>query len=139
MTRREPRLAFAVRIVPVPGLAPAVWRRFLNEWEAHADEHGLQLDGTQLLWRVFSAERSLTEEDQVDLLGWLVSRPLVCEVLMSHLGERVDAIAQLEAGFVRMRCSDPCTAGLVLLYRNRRLTAPMVLQALGGFVRPVAR
>ena len=139
MTRREPRLAFAVRIVPVPGLAPAVWRRFLNEWEAHADEHGLQLDGTQLLWRVFSAERSLTEEDQVDLLDWLVDRPLVCEALLSPLSERADPVPQLEAGFVRLRCSDPCTPGLVLLYRNRRLTAPMVLHALGGFVRPVVR
>lgn len=139
MTRREARHSFSVRIVPAPGQSEAVSRRFLRECEARADEHGLALEGTQLLWRVSALDRSLTEEDQVDLLDWLVDRPLVREVRMSALRERGDAVAQLEAGFMVLHCGDPCTVGLTLLYRNRRLSASMYLQVLGGYMRPALR
>ena len=139
MARREARLSFSVRIVPAPGQSEATWRRLLHEWEAHADEHALALEGTQLLWQVSALDRGLTEGDQVDLLDWLVDRPPVREVQMSALHERGDAVAQLEAGFVCLRCGDPCTASLTLLYRNRRLTASMYLQVLGGYMRPALR
>jgi YggL 50S ribosome-binding protein len=137
MVRREVRLSFSVRIVSAPGLSEAMSRRFLREWEDHVDEHGLVLEGTQLLWRVSSAERSLSADDQVDLLAWLADQPLVSEVRMSALCQSGDVFAQLEAGYAVLRTGDPCTPALTLLHRQRRLTAPMVLQALGGYVRPV--
>ena len=136
MVRPEVRLAFSVRIVPGPGVTEPMTRLFLRALEDYAEGHGLVLHGTQLLWHVSSDERSLTDKDQVDLLDWLVDRPLVREVMLTPLSDRTDPVASLQDGFVTLRSCDLCAVGLTLLYRCGRLTPPMYLEVLGGYVRP---
>jgi hypothetical protein len=129
MAKPERRLGFSVRIIPCAGATEAMVRRFCHALEDYGDERELVLAGTQLLWTASSAERSLTETDQVELLDWLIDQPLVGEVVLMPASEA--------DGFVRLRRSDLCTVGLTLLYRSRRLTPAMYLQVLGGFVRPM--
>jgi hypothetical protein len=130
-------LGFSVRIIPCAGATEAMVRRFCHALEDYGDERELVLAGTQLLWTASSAERSLTETDQVELLDWLIDQPLVGEVALMPLTGRLVRTAAEADGFVRLRRSDLCTVGLTLLYRSRRLTPAMYLQVLGGFVRPV--
>jgi hypothetical protein len=113
-------------------------RRVCHALEDYGDERDLVLVGTQLLWTVSSAERSLTETDQVELLDWLIDQPLVGEVVLMPLTGRLDGAASEADGFVNLRRSDLCTVALTLLYRCRRLKPAMYLQVLGGFVRPMA-
>ena len=138
MVRSEPRFGFSVRIEPRPGLTNREGRRLLQSLDEYFEAHGLAAEGTQLQWRVYSDERSLSEVDQVDLLDWLVDQPGISEVLLMPLTTRRDRQGVLQDGFVALRTSELWVVGLTLLYRCRRLTPALYLQVLGGFVRPVS-
>lgn len=132
----EPRLGFTIRIEPCPGLPPALHAAFERRLEKYLAERELQMNGGPLCALIWSGERSLTATDQVDLLNWLVSQPLVRSVILSPLDRRLDRMADRDAGAIRVDILDTTLIALSLLYRTRRIGAELYLQILGGFVRP---
>lgn len=138
--RTELQLGFIVHIEPRPGFSLAEARQLDRSLEDYAERHELALDG-QLTRLVTAPNRSLTATDQVDLLDWLVDQPGVSSVRIGVLTDKLHSPAPHEIwseGFVHVSLMDLGLIGLTILYRARRITAPLYLQVLGGFVRPLA-
>lgn len=136
-------LGFSLVLEVLPGLPIAECRRIERVLEDHADLHGLVLSGHQLAQFVTAPGHELSATDQVTLIDRLVDVPGLVSI-------RVGAIARMppddehdlpdndtEDAHVVARSGDFALIGLTLLYRCGRITAPLYLQILGGFVRRV--
>ena len=137
----EPQLGFIVHIEPRPGFTLAEARNLDRCLEDYAEAHDLDLGHHQLTRLVTAQDRSMTATDQVDLLDWLVSQPGVSSIRVSVLTDRLatpEPSSVWAGGFVHVSMADVGLIGLTILYRARRITAPLYLQILGGFVRPLA-
>ena len=133
---QELLLGFGVRISPPRGLTPA--REFLAEWglQLYLLERGLQADGGPLAAVIRSRDRSLTAEDQVDLLTWLFYELGAPAVVLGPLcgdGGPPDG----DGPALRVYRADPALAPLAVLYREHRIDAVQFLDVLGGYARPV--
>jgi hypothetical protein len=118
-------------------MSAAAEAAFARRLDQYTTERQLITDGGPLCSIVWSAERSLTATDQVDLIDWLVSDMVPVTVLISPLSADLERSAARDAGCIRADCSDLTLIPLTRLYRCRRISAEMFLQILGGFVRPL--
>jgi hypothetical protein len=101
----------------------------------YARDHGLVLQGGLFCSVVRGAERSLGLCDQVALVHWLVSQPLVCTVMVSPLSPKPDA-ARPGDGALTVHNPNVLTMALKILYQMQRITPQQYVQILGGYVRP---
>lgn len=134
----EPRLGFTVWIEPRTGMAPAAQAAFMRRMEDYLDARDLQFDGAPLRAVIWSPERSLSATDQVELLDWLIDDAAVCTASVSPLTRHSTGPASCADGYVLVRAADTAIAALSLLYRERRVSAELYLQILGGFIRSAA-
>jgi hypothetical protein len=102
----------------------------------YARDHGLVLQGGLFASTVRGAERSLGLPDQVALIHWLVSQPLVCTVMVSPLSPKLDAAARPDDGALTVHNPNVLTMALKVLYQLQRITPRQYVQMLGGYVRP---
>ena len=97
---------------------------------------GLQADGGPLAAVIRSGERSLTAEDQVDLLTWLFYELGAPAVVLGPLcadGGPPDG----DGPALQVYRTDPALGPLALLYREHRIDAVQFFDVLGGYARPV--
>jgi hypothetical protein len=132
----QPQLGFTLWIDHRPGLSIAAETEFSRRLEDYLTERELLMNGGPLRALIWSAERSLSATDQVDLLDWLIDDPVVRAVSLSPLSRRLDRPADRDAGALRAGATDLTLIALTLLYRSRRVSAEQYLRILGGFVRP---
>jgi hypothetical protein len=124
--------AFMLDLDVAPGTPMSRVRRLERAIEDYAEEHELDVSGTQLRFSVQATGRPTTAEDQVALLDWLVDRLDVRRVRLGALRKTA-----AEHGFyLQLASGDMTVIGVTLLYRLGRLKAEQYLQILGGFVRP---
>lgn len=131
------QMGFTLWVLARPGLSPGEEAAFTRRLEDYMAEHSLLMLGGPLCCVVWSAERSLTASDQVDLIDWLTSDMAPVVVCVSPLSDDLDRPALREAGCVRADSADAALIPLIWLYQLRRITADLFLQILGGFVQPV--
>ena len=137
-------LGFTLALDIVPGLPLAECRRIERFLEDHAELHGLVLSGHQLTPYVMAAEHELSAVDQVTLIDRLVDVPGLVSIRVGAIGRTrptgdEDDLPENDTAdaHVIARSGDLALIGLTLLYRCGRITAPLYLQILGGFVRQV--
>ena len=94
--------------------------------------------GDQLRGVLWSPDRSMTAEDQVTLINWLIDDPAVSMFSLSPLNDTVDDYALREEGYLDVQPWDLGLIGLTVVYRMGRVDAKTYLQILGGFVRPAS-
>jgi hypothetical protein len=133
--RKVTRKAFAVRLRPSPlisaGERKALERELLDQVEAM----GFELNGEFPAFQVCAPGRGLTADEQVAMLDWLIDRPGLVALTMDLPGW---ARAQGEGCVIEVPVGDLGLIGLTMLYRMRRISAPLYLQILGGFACPTA-
>jgi hypothetical protein len=127
---------FTLWITPRPGLTLSDELDFVRRLEDYLRERELEMTGGPLHTVVSSASRSLTATDQVDLIVGLVRDPVVERVAVSPLLRSGSRPAEREAGYIEAPSLDVPVIALTILYGCGRVSAEMVLQILGGFVRP---
>jgi len=131
----EPVLGFTIWITPRRGLSPQAEQAFERGFADYLDSRDLQWWGTHLCVAIGSDHRSLTEEDQVDVLMWLVEAWASAIVEIGRLGPHTGMPARRDAlPVVRVQSSDLMLIPIVWLYRAGRVNAKQVLDMLGGFV-----
>lgn len=135
-------LGFALALEVLPGLPLTECRRIERFLEDHAELHGLVLSGHQLTPYVTAPEHELSAVDQVTLIDGLVDVPGLVSIRVGAIGRTVPMADEDELpendtadAYVVARSGDLALIGLTLLYRCGRITAPLYLQILGGFVR----
>ncbi len=101
----------------------------------YARDHGLALQGGLFSSKVRGAGRSLGLCDQVALIHWLVSQPLVCTVMVSPLSPKLDMEARPGDGALTVHNPNVLTMALKVLYQSQRITPQQYVQILGGYVR----
>jgi len=136
MTRAEATsgisTVFIVELDAAPCTPLARVRDLERALEDYAEDHDLDINGTQLKFAVQAQGRSVTAEDQVALLDWLVDRPGLRRV---RLGAMRRPGAE-KGGHLDVATGDMAVIAATMLYRLGRLHAEQYLQILGGFVRP---
>jgi hypothetical protein len=136
MTRAEATsgisTVFIVELDAAPGTPLARVRDLELALEDYAEDHDLDIHGTQLKFAVQAQGRTATAEDQVALLDWLVNRPGLRRV---RLGAMRRPGAE-QGGHLDVATGDMAVIAVTMLYRLGRLHAEQYLQILGGFVRP---
>ncbi len=136
MTRAEAdsgiSTVFVVELDAAPCTPLARVRDLERALEDYAEDHDLDINGTQLKFAVQAQGRSVTAEDQVTLLDWLVDRPGLRRV---RLGAMHRPGAE-QGGHLDIATGDMAVIAATMLYRLGRLHAEQYLQILGGFVRP---
>ncbi len=136
MTRAEAAsgisTVFVVELDAAPCTPLARIRDLERALEDYAEDHDLEINGTKLKFAVQARGRSVTAEDQVALLDWLVDRPGLRRV---RLGATHRPGAEQD-GHLDVATGDMAVIAATMLYRLGRLHAEQYLQILGGFVRP---
>lgn len=131
----EPVLGFTVWITPRRGLSPQAEQAFERGFADYLDSRDLQWWGTHLCVAIGSDDRSLSEEDQVDVLIWLLDGWTSATVEIGGLAPHTGLPARRDAlPVVRVQASDLMLIPIVWLYRAGRVNAKQVLEMLGGFV-----
>jgi hypothetical protein len=131
----EPTLGFTIWITLRRGMSPQSEQAFERGLADYMDSRDLQWWGTHLCAAIGSDDRSLSEEDQVDLLIWLVDGLTSATVEIGRLGPNTGMPARRDSvPVVRVQSSDLMLIPIVWLYRAGRVNATQVLDMLGGFV-----
>jgi hypothetical protein len=127
-------LGFSVWITPFRGATRAEFAALQRRVEDYLIERDLRDSGTPLQMLVCSDERSLSATDQVDLLVWLVTQPVVAMVeigpLQAHVGSPGERGSQPVAV---ARFGDLGLVPMAWLYGTNRLNAEQFIQMLGGY------
>lgn len=135
-----PELGFGFTIwvhLARPGVAADV-QLFRHGLDRHLGSRGLLRSMNPLHTLVWSHERSLSLDDQIDLLVWLIEdrRAIGVELgaLQPHAGvpAQRDRVAQLPAMF-----GGHTLLSMTRLYKAGRLRAEQVVEMLGGYRAPV--
>jgi hypothetical protein len=132
----DARLGFTLWLETAPERPSAQEIELQRCLKNFARDHGLVLHGGLFCSVVRGAERSLGLCDQVALIHWLVSQPLVCTVMVSPLSPKPDA-ARPGDGAPTVHNPNVLTMALKILYQMQRITPQQYVQILGGYVRPV--
>ena len=132
----DARLGFTLWLETAPERTSAQEIELQRCLKNYARDHGLVLQGGLFSSVVRGAERSLGLHDQVALIHWLVSQPLVCTVMVSPLSPKLDAPARIDDGALTVHNPNVLTMALKILYQMQRITSLEYVQILGGYVRP---
>jgi hypothetical protein len=136
---RDSPLAFTIWVdLARPGVAADV-QIFRRGLDRYLESYGMTRTLNPLHALICSPERSLTLNDQINLLVWMIEdrRALGVEIgaLQLHTGipSQRDRVAQLPAMF-----EDQALVPMASLYKAGRLYAEQVVEMLGGYHAPVA-
>jgi hypothetical protein len=124
-----------VRLGPSPLISAAQRRSLERDLLDQVEALGFELNGDFPAFQVCAPGRSLTADEQVTLLDWLVDRPGLVALTVDLPGW---ARAPGEGRVIEVPVGDLGLIGLTMLHRMRRISAPQYLQILGGFACPTA-
>lgn len=127
---------FTLWVTPRPGLTETEQAAYQRRLEDYIQGQDIFMRGDHLRGVLWSPERSMTAEDQVTLINWLIDDPAVSMFSLSPLNDTVDDYALREEGYLDVQPWDLGLIGLTVVYRMGRVDAKTYLQILGGFVRP---
>lgn len=136
--RRTQQLGYRLHLQMRPGEPEDESRQLLRRLEDYCRTRSLELSG--YAWRLLvSSAGPITTDDQVALLVSTLAWPQVARVCIGPL--QAAAQAELDgleddAAYLQVWAGDPVLASLALLHRHGRVNGEIVVQALGGFVRP---
>lgn len=134
-----PALGFTVWVHLARPASAAEVKLFRYGLDRYLETNELARSLNPLHMLVWSAERSLTVADQVDLLTWLIvdGRAAAVEIgdLQTHMGLPAsrDRVRMLPA-----RPADHSVLTVTSLYRTGQLEAEQFVEMLGGYRAPVA-
>lgn len=129
----EVRLGFPVMLQLGPGLTPLAAEQFVQRYDNFLREHELLYDGAARRRFVFSADRSLSETDQLNLLSWLVREAQRLGLSMNvWLGPMAQEQPESFESGVWAWQGDAALESLLALYDLGRIEASVLLQLLKG-------
>ncbi len=132
----EALLGFTLWVTPRPGLTDGEQGEYQRRLEDYIHGQDVFMRGDHLRGVIWSPERSMTAEDQVTLINWLIDDPAVSMFSLSPLNATLDDFALRDEGYLDVQPWDLGLIGLTVVYRMGRVDAKTYLQILGGFVRP---
>ncbi|MDN3923221.1 hypothetical protein [Roseateles violae] len=111
--------------------------RFARAFEDYVGGQGLCLSGGPLLSQITGQTRSLSLQDQVNLIDWMLLQPQVRAVSVTPLAAELEPTLNSDVGLLRVPALDLGVIAVCLLYRMGRLKPEQYIEILGGYVRRV--